>query len=129
MTPDHSLLYFGILSSSNIKLLPFDHPYSFGIDVLVPLDSSILLFQILTSEKFVAYLNILVYMSMTFLSSEIPPYSVAKSLPFGSFYSLTLVCVYPWNLAYSYILMYPYFHTPTIVQDISVNMFLTTHVS
>jgi hypothetical protein len=129
MTPDHSLLYFGILSSSKIKLLPFDHPYSFGIDMLVPLDSSILLFQILTSENFVAYLNIPVYMSMTFLSSEIPSYSVAKSLSFGYFYSFTLVCLYPWNLAYSYILMYAYFHTPTVVQDISVNISLTTLVS
>jgi hypothetical protein len=87
------------------------------------------LFQILTSENFVAYLNIPVYMSMTFLSSEIPSYFVAKSLSFGSFYSLTLVCLYPWNLAYSYIFMYAYFHTPTTVQDILVNISLTTLVS
>ena len=110
-----TFLSFGILSSSSIKLLPFHHPYSLGIDMLVPLASSILLFQILTSGNSVAYLNIPVYMSMTFLSSKIPPYSVAKSLPFGSFYSLTLVCAYPWNLAYSYILMYAYFHAPRTV--------------
>jgi hypothetical protein len=28
-------LSFGILSSSTIKLLPFDHLYSLGIDMLV----------------------------------------------------------------------------------------------
>jgi hypothetical protein len=90
----HNLLSVGILPSSVIKLLPFDHPYSLGIDMLVPLDSSILLFQIVTSENFVASLNIPVYMSMTFLSSEIPPYSVVKSLSFVFFYSLVLVCSY-----------------------------------
>jgi hypothetical protein len=84
-------LSFGILSSSSIKLLPFDHPYSLGIDMLVPLDSSILLFQILTSKNSVAYLNILVYMSMTFLSSVIPPYSVVKSLSFVFFYYLVVI--------------------------------------
>jgi hypothetical protein len=68
-------------------------------------------------------------MSMTFLSSEIPSYSIAKSLSFGSFYSLTLVCPYPWNLAYYYIFMYAYFHTPMTVQDVSVNKSLTTFVS
>jgi hypothetical protein len=78
MTPDHSLLSFGILSSSIIKLLPFDHLYSLVIDMLVSMDSSILLFQILTSKNYAAYLNILVYMSMTFLSFEIPYYSIVK---------------------------------------------------
>jgi hypothetical protein len=43
-------LSFGILSSSISKLLPFDHLYSLVIDMLVLLDSSILLFQILTYE-------------------------------------------------------------------------------
>jgi hypothetical protein len=122
-------LSFGILSSSSIKLLPFHHPYSLGIDMLVPLASSILLFQILTSGNSVAYLNIPVYMSMTFLSSEIPPYSVVKSLSFVFFYSLVLVCSYPWSLAYSHIFMYAYLHTPMTIQDISVNMPLTTLVS
>jgi hypothetical protein len=110
-----TFLSFRILFSSIIKLLPFDHPYSLSIAMLLPLDSLILLFQIPTSKNFVAYLNILVYMSMTSLSSEIPSYSFAKSLSFDSFYSLTLVCPYPWNLAYSYILMYAYFHTPMTV--------------
>jgi hypothetical protein len=90
-----TFLSFGILSSSSIKLLPFDHLYSLGIDMLVPLDSSILLFQILTSENSISYLNIPFYMSMTFLSSEIPSYSDVKSLSFGFFYSLVLVCSYP----------------------------------
>jgi hypothetical protein len=95
MPPDHNLLSFGILSSSSIKLLPFDHLYSLGIDMLVPLDSSILLFQILTSKNSISYLNIPFYMSMTFLSSKIPSYSVVKLLSFGFFYSLVLVCSYP----------------------------------
>jgi hypothetical protein len=46
--------------------------------MLVSMDSSILLFQILTSKNYAAYLNILVYMSMTFLSFEIPYYSIVK---------------------------------------------------
>jgi hypothetical protein len=66
---------------------------------------------------------------MTFLSSETPSYYVVKSLSFGLFNSLVLACPYPWNLAYSYILVYAYFHAPRTVQDISVNMFLTTLVS
>jgi hypothetical protein len=80
-----TFLSFGILFSSIIKLLPFDHPYSLGIDMLVPLDSSILLFQILTSENFVAYLNISVYMSMILLSFETLSYSIVKSLSFWQF--------------------------------------------
>jgi hypothetical protein len=43
-------LSFGILSSSVIKLPPFGNLYSFGIGILVSLDSSILLSQKLTSE-------------------------------------------------------------------------------
>jgi hypothetical protein len=58
--------------------------------MLVPLDSSILLFQILTSENSVAYLNIPVYIFMTFMSFETPSYSIVKSLPFNNFYSLGL---------------------------------------
>jgi hypothetical protein len=38
---------------------------------------------------------------MNFLSSEITSYSVVKLLSLGFFYSLVLVCPYPWNLAYS----------------------------
>jgi hypothetical protein len=83
-------LFFGILSSSIIKLPPFGNLYSFGIGILVSLDSSILLSQILTSENSVAYLNISVYMFTTFLSFETSPYSVVKSLSFGNFYSLGL---------------------------------------
>jgi hypothetical protein len=108
-----TFLSFGTVSSSIIKLLPFDNLYSFVIDMLVSLDSSILLFQTLTSEKFVAYLSILVYMFMTILSFEIPFYSVvylsAISIP------LVLVCSYLWSFAYSYILMYAYLDTPMSV--------------
>jgi hypothetical protein len=39
-----------ILPSSIIKLLPFGNLYSFGIDMVVSLNSSILLFQILASK-------------------------------------------------------------------------------
>jgi hypothetical protein len=56
-----TFLSFGILSSSIIKFLPFSNPYFLGIDMLVSLDSPILLFQKLTSNNFAAYLNILVY--------------------------------------------------------------------
>jgi hypothetical protein len=86
MTPDHSLLYFGILSSTSIKVLPFDHPYSLGIDMIVPLDSSILSFQILTSENSVVYLDISVYMS--FLSFE-----TLFPLLLSSRYLSTISCV------------------------------------
>jgi hypothetical protein len=80
--------------------------------MLVLLDSSIILFQILTSKNFVAYLSILVYMFMTTLSFEIPFYSVVYlstiSIP------LVLVCSYLWSLVYSYIFMYAHLHTPNI---------------
>jgi hypothetical protein len=72
----------GFFPSSITKLLPFDYLCPLSIDMLVPLDSLILLFQIVTSENSVSSLNIPVYMSMTFLSSEIPPYFVVKSLSF-----------------------------------------------
>jgi hypothetical protein len=85
-----TFLSFGILSFFIIKLPPFGNLYSFGIDIFVSLDSSILLSQILTCENSVAYLNIPVYMFMTFLSFEILSYPVVKSLSFGNFYSLGL---------------------------------------
>jgi hypothetical protein len=50
-------------------------------------------------------------MSMNFLSSEIPSYSVVKLLSFGFFYSLVLVCPYPWGIAYSYIFIFAYLYT------------------
>jgi hypothetical protein len=52
---------------------------------------------------------------MNVLSPETPSYSVVKSLSFGFFNSLVLACPYPWNLSYSYILMYAYFHAPRTV--------------
>jgi hypothetical protein len=55
-----------------------------------------------------AYFYILVYIFVTFLSFEIPSYSVVKSLPFNNFYPLVLVCSCPWSLAYSHIFMYAY---------------------
>jgi hypothetical protein len=77
-----------MLFSFVIKLLPFDNLYSLGIAMLISLDPSILLFQILTFKNSAGYLNISIYMSMTFLSSEILSCSVVESLPFGKFYSL-----------------------------------------
>jgi hypothetical protein len=53
--------------------------------------------------------------------------SIIKLLPFGHLYSLVLVCSYPRSLAY--ILMYAYFHTLMTIQDILVDMTLTTLVS
>jgi hypothetical protein len=50
-------------------------------------------------------------MSMNFLSSEIPSYSVVKSLSFGFIYSLVLVCPYPWDIAYSYLFIFAYLYT------------------
>jgi hypothetical protein len=47
----NNLLSVGTLPTSVIKFLPFDYLYSLSIDRLVPLDSSILLFQILTSKN------------------------------------------------------------------------------
>jgi hypothetical protein len=95
-----TFLSFGILFPSIIKLLPFDHIYSIGIDMQHLLDSSIpLSLNSNTPKVFVAYLNISVYMSMTFLSFEIPFYSTIKSSSFSSFYSLVLVCPRPWYLA------------------------------
>jgi hypothetical protein len=54
-------------------------------------------------------------MSMNFLSSEIPSYSVAKLLSFGFFYSLVWVCLYPWGIAYSYLFIFAYPYTLTFV--------------
>jgi hypothetical protein len=108
MPPDHNLIAFGILSFSVINLPPFGHLYFLGIDMLVSLDSSILLFQILTSENYVAYLNIIVYISLT-LSFEIPSYSVVKSLSFNNFYSLglsMLVSLESCILSYFYLLTF-----------------------
>jgi hypothetical protein len=45
-----TFLSIGILPSFVIKLLPFDYLFSLSIDMLVLLDSSVLLLQILTSE-------------------------------------------------------------------------------
>jgi hypothetical protein len=84
-----TLLPLEFFSFSVINLPPFSHLYFLGIDMLVSLYSSILLFQILTSKNYVAYLNILVYISLT-LSFEIPSYSIVKSLSFNNFYSLGL---------------------------------------
>jgi hypothetical protein len=102
-------LSFGILFSSITKLLPFSNLYSFGIDMLVSLDSLILLFQILTSKNSVASLNILVYIFMTFLSFKVPSYSVVKSLFFDNYDSLGLSMLVPLE---SCILSYFYLYTP-----------------
>jgi hypothetical protein len=106
-----AFLSFGILSSSIIKLLPFDNLYSFGIDILVSLDSSILLSQILTSKNYVAYLNIAVYMFTTSLSFETSSYSILSHYLSVIFIPLVLGCSYPWSLVYSYIFIYAYLHT------------------
>jgi hypothetical protein len=124
-----TFLSFGSYSSSIIKFLPFGNPYSLVIDMLVSLNSSILLFQILTSENSVPYLNIPVYVFMTLLPLRSLPISLLSRYRLAFFYSLVLVCSYPWSLAYSYILRYAYFHTSMTVQDILVNMSLTTLVS
>jgi hypothetical protein len=50
-------------------------------------------------------------MSMNFLSSEIPSYSVVKLLSFAFFYSLVLVCLYPWGISYSYLFRFAYLYT------------------
>jgi hypothetical protein len=86
-----TFLPFGILSSSVIKWPPFSNLYSIGIDMLVSMEPSILLFQILTYENSVVHLNILVYMFTIFLSFETSSYSVVKSLSFGNFHFLGLV--------------------------------------
>jgi hypothetical protein len=80
-----TFLSFGILSLSIVKFLTFDNIYSIGIDMLHLLDSSIScpLIQIHNSENSVAYLNIPIYIFMTFLFSESPSYSVVKLLSLG----------------------------------------------
>jgi hypothetical protein len=87
-----TLLSFAIISSSTIKFLPFDNLYFLGIGMLVSLNSSILLS--LNSNTYLeiptAYLNISVYMSMTFLFSEILSCSIVNSLSFDNFYSISL---------------------------------------
>jgi hypothetical protein len=88
-----TLLSFGVLSSFVIKLLPFEYIYSIGIDMLYLLDffpCPYPLIQILNPKNSIAYLNISVYMSMTFLSFETLSYSIVKSLSFGNLYSLRL---------------------------------------
>jgi hypothetical protein len=53
------------------------------------------LIQTLNPKNSIAYLNISVYMSMTFLSFEILSYSIVKSLSFGNLYSLRLGMLVP----------------------------------
>jgi hypothetical protein len=50
MPPDHNFLSVGIFPSSITKLLPFNYLCPLSIDMLVLLDSLVLLFQTLTSE-------------------------------------------------------------------------------
>jgi hypothetical protein len=68
-------------------------------------------------------------MSMTFLSFEIPSYSVVKSLSFNNFYSLDLSMLVSLESCILSIFMYAYLHTPVSIQDISVNMSLTIPIS
>jgi hypothetical protein len=64
---------------------------------------------------------------MTFLSFEIPSCSVVKSLPFNNFYSPGLsMLVSLESCILSYFMLI--FHTTMTVQDISVNISLTTLV-
>jgi hypothetical protein len=74
--------------------------------MLVSLDSSVHLFPILTFENSIAYLKIIVYMLLTFLSSEIPSYSVVKSLSFGNFYYLGRTLGILHTLIFSYMLTF-----------------------
>jgi hypothetical protein len=106
-----TFLSSGILSSSIVKFLPFSNLYSLGIDMLVSLDSSILLFQKHTSKNSVAYLNISVFISLSFLSFEIHSYSVVKSLSFNNFYSIglsMLVSLESCILSYFYVCLSSY---------------------
>jgi hypothetical protein len=75
--------------------------------MIISLDSSIFLSQILTSENFVAYLNIAVYMFTSFLSFETSSYYVVKSFYFGDFYSLGLRMLVSLE---SCILLHPYIY-------------------
>jgi hypothetical protein len=49
-----TFLSFGIISSFIIHLPPFGNPYSFGTEMLVTLDSPILLFQVPISKSLLA---------------------------------------------------------------------------
>jgi hypothetical protein len=50
MPPDHNFLSIGVFPSSITKLVPSDYLCPLSIDMLVLLDSSVLLFQTLISE-------------------------------------------------------------------------------
>jgi hypothetical protein len=107
---------FWVPSSFVIKLLPFHNLYSPGIDMLVSLDSLILLFQYLPLIKnYAAYLNILVYMSMILLSFETLSYSIVKSLSFWQFalswswYARTI------GILHTFIFIYAYLYIPISV--------------
>jgi hypothetical protein len=108
-----TFLSFGILFSSIIKLLPFDYIYSICIDMLYLLDFfpyPFPLIQILNPKNSIAYLNISVYMSMTFLSFETLYYSIVKSLSFDK-YSLRLGMLVPLEsciLLFLYVLTFIY---------------------
>jgi hypothetical protein len=107
-----TFLSFRILFSSIIKFLPFDYIYSIGIDMMYLLDFfpyPYPLIQILNPKNSIAYLNISVYMSMTFLSFETLSYSIVKSLSFDNLYSLYIGMLVPLEsciLLFSYVLTF-----------------------
>jgi hypothetical protein len=106
-----TFLSVGILPSFVIKSLPFDYLYSLSIDMLIPLDSSILLFKYIHLSFYCLLKHFSLYVHENFLSPETPSYSIVMSLFFGFFYSLVLVCPYPWDIAYTHLLIFAYLYT------------------
>jgi hypothetical protein len=91
---------FSLLGFFSLPLLNFYH-----LAVSIPLVLTCCIFwilpypypliQILNPKNSIAYLNIWVYMSMTFSSFETLYYSIVKSLSFGNLYSLRLGMLVP----------------------------------
>jgi hypothetical protein len=73
-----TLLSVGILPSFVIKSLPFDYLYSLGIDMLIPLDSSIPLFKYLHLNFYCLLKHFSLYVHENFLPPETPSYSIAS---------------------------------------------------
>jgi hypothetical protein len=101
-----TFLSFGIHFSSVIKLLPFDHLYPLGIDMLVSLYSSILLFQMLTSEFLLPTSTFqFIYPWSSYLLRPFPILLLGRYLS-AIFISLVLLYSCPWSLAYSHIFLW-----------------------
>jgi hypothetical protein len=123
MPPDHNfLILLGFFPVSSLNCYHLANSGPLVLTWLYP-------FNTLASNTCLkvstTYLDISGYMSVNFLSSETPSYSVVKPLYFSFFCSLGLGTLIPLESCIL-IFLYAYLHIPITVQNLSVNMPLIT---